>query len=87
MAVYRTDKTKAEILSALQNNKRVILKGGPFIDQENNSQFFIVSQVFFDNYDESYNYYELTFLGIDSGSSYLQSEEDDEYFYYNPNRR
>lgn len=84
MAIYRTDKTKAEILSAFQNNKRVILKGGPFINQESNTQQFIVSQTFFQaSYD---NYYQLTFLGI-NGNSHLLAQENDEYFYYDPNGR
>lgn len=84
MAVYRTDKTKAEILSAFQNNQRVILKAGPFINQELNVQQFIVSQTFFQgSYDD---YYQLAFLGI-SEDSYLLAQNDDEYFYYDPNRR
>lgn len=84
MATYRTDKTKAEILSAFQNNKRVIVKGGPFINQESNIQQFIVSQTFFQgSYDD---YYQLTFLGINS-RDYLLAQNDDEYFYYDPNGR
>ena len=83
--MYRTDKTKAEILSAFQNNKRVILKGGPFINQESNTQQFIVSQTFFQaSYDD---YYQLTFSGINSETSYLLAQENDEYFYYNPHGR
>lgn len=85
MATYRTDKTKAEILSAFQNNKRVIVKGGPFINQESNIQQFIVSQTFFQGSHD--DYYQLAFLGINSGNSYLLAQNDDEYFYYDPNRR
>ncbi len=84
MATYRTDKTKAEILSAFQNNKRVIVKGGPFINQESNIQQFIVSQTFFQEFYD--NYYQLTFSGINS-RDYLLAQNEDEYFYYDPNGR
>ena len=82
MATYRTDKTKAEILSAFQNNKRVIVKG-ILEDQQRNLKATFTSQFFLTSTPEIYEYYILS-------SSFLPdlvAQENDEYFYSNSNNR
>lgn len=83
MAGYRTDKTKAEILSAFQNNKRVIVKG-ILEDQQRNLKATFTSQVFLVNTPEIYDEY---YILSSSFLPELVAQENDEYFYYNSNNR
>lgn len=83
MATYRTDKTKAEILSALQNNKRVILKG-TLENQQNNVKATFTAQVFLTSTPEIYDEY---YILSSSFLSELVAQENDEYFYYNSNNK
>lgn len=83
MAVYRTDKTKTEILSAFQNNKRVIVKG-ILEDQQNNIKATSTSQFFLTSTPEVYDEY---YILSSSFLPELVAQENDEYFYYNSNNR
>ena len=66
--LYRTDKTKEEILSALNNYKTVIVN---FQDQQESVKILITGYIQND---------QIIGLTVD-GSPSLVAEEDDEYFY------
>lgn len=83
MAGYRTDKTKAEILSAFQNNKRVIVKG-ILEEQQYNLKATFTSQVFLTSTPEVYDeYYILSSSFIPD----LVAQENDEYFFTSDSKK
>lgn len=78
MAGYRTDKTKAEILSAFQNNKRVIVKG--ILEyQKSNTKVTFTSQAFLTSTPEIYDEYYILSFAFDELE--LIAQEEDEYFF------
>lgn len=84
MATYRTDKTKAEIFSAFQNNQRVIITYHII----NSQQGIQITGMSFQNHLKEYpanqehpHYWELS--SYSNTEIYLFAEDNDEYFYQN----